>query len=130
MNLITGHPQTFAIMLRGSIKAGFSIVTAKLQRSVEFNNCIRMDEQKTFDSSTSMQKGNFGKKENVGQETIDYKIWILHVRPEVGEDVEFLLTYYARENKGKQFVEETFAKAFKVAHPSWIIKKVTVEEKP
>lgn len=60
--------------------------------------------------------------------TIDYTVWILHIRPEVSKDTEFLLSYKAKEHRGKQFVEEMFAKAFKTAHPKWVIKKVTVEE--
>ncbi len=60
---------------------------------------------------------------------IDYTVWILHVRPEISKDTEFLLSYKAKEHRGKQFVEDMFAKAFKTAHPKWVIKKVTVEEK-
>jgi hypothetical protein len=62
-------------------------------------------------------------------EPVDYTVRILHVRPEVGKDTEFLLSYNAKESRGKRFIEEMFSQAFKTAHPKWIIKKVTVEEK-
>ncbi len=58
---------------------------------------------------------------------IDYKIGILHIRPEIDQESEFLLTYRAREKRGEKFVEEMFTKAFKIAHPCWVIKKVTVK---
>lgn len=61
---------------------------------------------------------------------MDYRIFILHERPEFGEGVEFLATYYARETKDVRCIEKAFRKAFMSAHPSWIIKKVTVEAKP
>jgi hypothetical protein len=72
---------------------------------------------------------NIEKEENV-PESIDYTVRILHVRPEIGTDTEFLLSYNAKESRGKHFVEEMFAEAFKTAHPKWIIKNLTVEEKP
>jgi hypothetical protein len=73
---------------------------------------------------------NFTKEATVDMRPVNYTVWILHTRPEIGQETEFLLSYKAKECRGKQFVEETFAQAFKTAHPSWIIKKVTVEEKP
>lgn len=65
----------------------------------------------------------------VDSRAIDYTVWILHIRPEIG-NTEFLLSYKAKEHRDKKFVEEMFSKAFRSAHPSWIIKKVTIEEKP
>ncbi len=59
----------------------------------------------------------------------DYTIQILHERPECGCDVEFVATYYVREDRDLQFIEETFRKAFNSAHPSWLIKKVLVTPK-
>ena len=73
---------------------------------------------------------NIEKPATTASSPVDYTVWILHTRPEVGKDTEFLLSYKAKENKGKQFIEDKFAEAFKTAHPKWIIKKVTVEEKP
>lgn len=70
---------------------------------------------------------NTSKKESDETQTSDFKIEILHIRPEVCGDVEFLLTYNAREKRGEKYVEEIFTKAFKTAHPTWIIKKVTVK---
>jgi hypothetical protein len=68
------------------------------------------------------------KEDNIDSKSVDYTVWILHVRPEISTDTEFMLSYKAKEKRGKQFVEEMFSQAFKTAHPSWIIKKVTVEE--
>jgi len=68
------------------------------------------------------------KGENIDSEAVDYTVWILHIRPEIGTGAEFMLSYKAKEHRGKQFVEEMFSRAFKTAHPSWIIKKVTVQE--
>ncbi len=67
-------------------------------------------------------------KRKIMPQTIKYTITILHVRPEISDNADFLLTYHALENRGKSFVEEMFTKAFKQTHPSWIIKKVTVEQ--
>jgi hypothetical protein len=128
MNRAIWHSTDFAITLWVPIKVLISAVTAKLQQSVKFNEEIKVNEQqKTTDVISDLGKDNFDKAENLENETIDYKIMILHIRPEISESVEFLLTYYARENKGKQYVEEMFVKSFKLAHPSWIIKKVVVE---
>ena len=52
------------------------------------------------------------------REPVDYKVLILHERPEFGEGVEFLATYYARETKDVKSIEESFRKAFSMAHPS------------
>ncbi|MGD6934072.1 MAG: hypothetical protein ACQCN5_07700 [Candidatus Bathyarchaeia archaeon] len=60
--------------------------------------------------------------------SVDYTVWILHTRPEISENAEFLLSYRAKESRGKQFVSEMFCEAFKTAHPAWIIKKVIVKE--
>lgn len=67
------------------------------------------------------------KEENSDSQSVDYTVWILHVRPETGTDVEFMLSYKAKENRGKQFIAEMFSHAFKTAHPSWVIKKVVVQ---
>jgi hypothetical protein len=60
---------------------------------------------------------------------VDYTVWILHTRPETCVDTEFLLSYSAKDVRGKAFVEEKFVEAFKTAHPNWVIKKVTVQER-
>ena len=72
---------------------------------------------------------NIEKPAVADSQPIDYTVCILHVRPEISKDTKFLLSYKAKEHRGKQFVEEMIAKAFKTAHPKWVIKKVTVEEK-
>ncbi len=72
--------------------------------------------------------GRNKEKVTLDTQAVDYTVFILHTRPEMG-NAEFLLSYKAKENRGKQFVEEAFAKAFKTTHPRWVIKKVTVEEK-
>jgi hypothetical protein len=74
-----------------------------------------------------LPKNNQARHESHEKHMLDYTIKILHVRPEISKDVDFLLTYKAREDRGEKFVEEVFTKAFKTAHPSWIIKKVTVK---
>ena len=129
MDLITGHLQTLTVTLSGPLKNAFQ-VRARLQRAIGLNNLSRADGHGTFSKDAPLATSNITEKETVDPQTIDYSIWIVHIRPEIREDVEFLSTYKARESRGKQFVEEMFAKAFKVAHPSWIIKKVTVEAKP
>ena len=57
------------------------------------------------------------------------RVLILHTRPEFGEDVEFLLIYYAREDRDEQRLKEIFATAFRKAHPQWNIKQVIVDMK-
>ncbi|XHH09192.1 MAG: hypothetical protein ACFCUE_00805 [Candidatus Bathyarchaeia archaeon] len=57
-----------------------------------------------------------------------YSVLILHVRPEISETAEFMLSYTVKEKQSKQFVAETLSEAFKTAHPSWIIKQVMVKE--
>ena len=57
----------------------------------------------------------------------DCTVSILHKRPTFGEGVEFLSVYYAKAKKDKQRLAEIFANAFIRAHPSWVIKKITVE---
>ncbi len=69
-------------------------------------------------------------KVNALNNPVDYTVWILHTRPEISEDTDFMLSYRAKEDRGKQFVAEMFTQAFKTAHPTWVIKQVTVEEKP
>ncbi len=59
---------------------------------------------------------------------VSYKVTILHERPEHGVGVEFLATYYAKEENDADSIEEKFKEAFITAHPSWIIKKITVKE--
>jgi len=61
-------------------------------------------------------------------EPVDYTVWILHTRPELGTDTDFLLSYKVKENRNKEYIEEMLSQAFKTAHPHWVIKKVTVEE--
>jgi hypothetical protein len=34
--------------------------------------------------------------------------------------------YYAREKRGEQWFLQTFVKAFKEAHPTWVIQEVTI----
>ena len=59
--------------------------------------------------------------------TPEYVILMLHERPEFGAGTEFLSTYHARESKDEQCIKEVFVKAFTIANPSWIIKKVIVK---
>jgi hypothetical protein len=59
----------------------------------------------------------------------DYVIRIKHERPELGKGVEFVSTYFAREGKDGKKVEKIFTEAFKSAHPTWVITRVTLEEK-
>jgi len=60
------------------------------------------------------------------EKTVEYVISILHKRPEFGEKSEFVSTYYAKEKTSAQKLKKIFAKAFRVAHPSWRIKEVNV----
>ena len=129
MDLITWHLQSFSIVLLVSLKNIFQVRFEKFQ-SVNYNRAAKADKHLTGKTDASLPSNNQDEKETVVPQTIDYRISILHIRPEIRDDVEFLATYYARESRGKRFVEEMLTKAFKLAHPSWIIKKVTVEAKP
>ena len=57
------------------------------------------------------------------------RVLILHTRLEFGEDVEFLVIYYARGDGDEQRLREIFAEAFRQAHPEWKIKQVIVDTK-
>ena len=56
----------------------------------------------------------------------NYVIRIRHERPEAGKGVEFISTYYAKENQDENTIKEIFTKAFKSAHPNWTITNITI----
>ncbi len=66
-------------------------------------------------------------KSNQGKLT-RYIITILYKKPEYGESVSFHSTYRAMERKDPLIVKRIFGDAFHLAHPSWIVEKVTVKE--
>lgn len=77
-----------------------------------------------------LRKGNLAqqrldKKQDV-KKIVEYVISILHQRPEFGENSEFVSTYYAKERTSARKLRRVFSKAFKTAHPSWIIKEIVV----
>ena len=55
-----------------------------------------------------------------------YVISILYKRPEFGESCEFLSTYVAMEERGARYLKGVFVKAFKLAHPTWVLTKIKV----
>ena len=59
------------------------------------------------------------------EKPVEYAILIKHNRPDYNK-VEFVSTYYTSEKKDKKSIKQIFTKAFRIAHPSWKIKKITV----
>lgn len=55
-----------------------------------------------------------------------YVVSVMYVKPEFGDRVRFLLTYYAPEEVELNLLLKTLAVAFKRAHPSWKINKLIV----
>ena len=56
---------------------------------------------------------------------VEYAISILHNRPEYAR-VKFVSTYYSNERKDQKTLARVFSKAFRIAHPFWKIRKITV----
>jgi hypothetical protein len=56
---------------------------------------------------------------------VEYAISILHNRPEYAR-VKFVSTYFTNEIKDKKTLAKVFSRAFKIAHPFWKIRKITV----
>jgi hypothetical protein len=65
-------------------------------------------------------------RQNKHEEKVLYVISILYTRPEFGEKCKFLSTYYAKEKNDIRHLKKIFASAFKNAHPTWTMVKITV----
>lgn len=55
-----------------------------------------------------------------------HKLVIVNTRPEYGENIQFLTIFHVI-TKDEEKTKEIFRKAFKEVHPTWSIKKITIE---
>ena len=67
-----------------------------------------------------------GERQGKNGEKALYVISILYTRPEFGEKCRFLSTYYAKEKSDIRHLKKIFVSAFKSAHPTWTMVKITV----
>jgi hypothetical protein len=73
-------------------------------------------------------KPKFSERQDKHGKKVHYVISILYTRPEFGEKCEFLSTYYAKEKNGARHLKRIFVNAFKSAHPTWTMMKITVSQ--
>lgn len=57
-----------------------------------------------------------------------FKIAIVYTRPDFGESVECLKCYHATKPEDEKELEYIFTEAFKKAHPSWSLKRISVTQ--
>jgi hypothetical protein len=78
------------------------------------------------EESKRLVRPRLNTKQDEHGKILQYVISIFYVRPEFGENCEFLSTYYAKEKNGARYLKKIFARAFKRAHPTWKMKKLTI----
>ena len=78
------------------------------------------------EESKKLVRRGLNKKQDEHGKVLQYVISIFYIRPEFGENCKFLSTYCAKGKKGGRYLKKIFARAFKSAHPTWIMEKVTV----
>ena len=95
--------------------------------SQHFSVSVNLSIAHSMRASARWNRSNLTRNLRDQRKPIEYVISILYKRPEFGENVKFLSAYYAKERRDARSIKRMLTKAFNLAHPSWVIKAVTVE---
>lgn len=57
-----------------------------------------------------------------------YVISVLYTRPHILSDVKFLEVHHIKSTNTPEELQEAFTAAFRVTHPDWPIKQITVNQ--